>query len=158
MVYGSARAAEGLAAVFSAKSAASETAKAVEADLEKLLAKIGRLGLERHFFGERLRSISAERRRQQVVNPANPWLSLVWPSPMLPINRSGFHHRRAVETPWYGSGQMARHLRRGSDMVGRERIRRPMARMGLTPNHQQPRTTLPHRGHRIWRYPPRILR
>jgi hypothetical protein len=52
MVYGSARAAEGLAAVFSAKSAASETAKAIEADLEKLLAKIGRLGLERDFLAK----------------------------------------------------------------------------------------------------------
>jgi hypothetical protein len=78
--------------------------------------------------------MSAERRQQQVVKPAHPWLSLVWPSPMLPINRSGFHHRRAVETPWYGSGQMARHLRQGSHMVGRERIRRPMARIGLTRN------------------------
>jgi transposase len=32
---------EGLPAVFSAKSAAAETAKAVEADVEKLYAKIG---------------------------------------------------------------------------------------------------------------------
>ena len=41
------QATEGLAAVFSAKSAASETAKAVEADVEKLHAKIGQLVVER---------------------------------------------------------------------------------------------------------------
>jgi transposase len=41
------QAVEGLAAVFSAKSAAAETARAIEADAEKLHAKIGRLLVER---------------------------------------------------------------------------------------------------------------
>jgi transposase len=36
--------------VFSAKSAASETAKAVETDVEKLHAKIGQLVVERDFL------------------------------------------------------------------------------------------------------------
>jgi transposase len=44
------QATEGLAAVFSAKSAASEAAKAVEADVEKLHAKIGQLVVERDFW------------------------------------------------------------------------------------------------------------
>jgi transposase len=43
------QATEWLAAVFSAKSAATETAKAVEADVEKLHAKIGQLLVERDF-------------------------------------------------------------------------------------------------------------
>jgi transposase len=43
---------EGLAAVFSAKSAAAETAKAVEADVEKLHAKIGQLLVEWDFFAK----------------------------------------------------------------------------------------------------------
>ena len=43
---------EGLAAVFSAKSAATETAKAVEADVEKLHAKIGQLLVERDFLAK----------------------------------------------------------------------------------------------------------
>ena len=43
---------EGLAAVFSAKSAAAETAKAVEADVEKLHAKIGQLLVERDFLAK----------------------------------------------------------------------------------------------------------
>ena len=43
---------EGLAAVFSAKSAAAETAQAVEADVEKLHAKIGQLLVERDFLAK----------------------------------------------------------------------------------------------------------
>jgi transposase len=43
---------EGLAGVFSAKSAAAETAKAVEADVEKLHAKIGQLLVERDFLAK----------------------------------------------------------------------------------------------------------
>ena len=46
------QATEGLAAVFSAKSAASETAKAVETDVEKLHAKIGQLVVERDFLAK----------------------------------------------------------------------------------------------------------
>ena len=47
-----------------------------------------------------------------------------------------------LETPWYGSRQMARHLRRQGDTVGRKRVRRLMARMGLAAIYQQPRTTV----------------
>ena len=46
------QATEGLAAVFAAKSAATETAKAVEADVEKLHAKIGQLLVERDFLAK----------------------------------------------------------------------------------------------------------
>ena len=46
------QATEGLAGVFSAKSAATETAKAVEADVEKLHAKIGQLLVERDFLAK----------------------------------------------------------------------------------------------------------
>ncbi len=57
-----------------------------------------------------------------------------------------------LETPWYGSRQMARHLRREGYTVGRKRVRRLMARMGLEPIYQRPRTTIPHPGHRIYPY------
>ena len=43
---------EGLAAVFSSKSAAEESAKATEADVEKLHAKIGQLVAERDFLAK----------------------------------------------------------------------------------------------------------
>ena len=42
----------GLARVFSAPSAAAETAKAVEADVEKLHAQIGKLLVERDFLAK----------------------------------------------------------------------------------------------------------
>ncbi|MBW6399348.1 DDE-type integrase/transposase/recombinase [Roseomonas sp. HJA6] len=62
-----------------------------------------------------------------------------------------------LETPWYGSRPMARHLRRGSYAVGRKRIRRLMAKMGLAPIHVRPRTSMPHPEHRIFPYPLRDL-
>ena len=43
---------EGLAAVFSARSAAQETAKSSEAEVEKLHAKIGQLLVERDFLAK----------------------------------------------------------------------------------------------------------
>jgi transposase len=43
---------EGLAAVFSGKAAAQETAKATEAEVEKLHAKIGQLLVERDFLAK----------------------------------------------------------------------------------------------------------
>ena len=52
-----------------------------------------------------------------------------------------------LETPWYGSRQMARHLRRQGHVVGRKRVRRLMAKMGLAAVYQRPRTTVPHPEH-----------
>ena len=49
-----------------------------------------------------------------------------------------------METPFYGSRQMARHLRNQGYCVGRKRGRRLMARMGLRAVCQHPRTTVPH--------------
>jgi len=65
-----------------------------------------------------------------------------------------------LEPPWYDSRQMARHLRRDGHEVGRKRVRRLMALMGLVPIYQHPRTTVPNpakplglrREHRIWPY------
>jgi putative transposase len=47
---------------------------------------------------------------------------------------------------------MARHLRRQAYTVGRKRTRRLMAKMGLAPIYQRPRTTVPHPQHRVWPY------
>jgi len=38
-----------------------------------------------------------------------------------------------LETPWYGSRQMARHLRRNGGCVGCHRVRRLMTKIGLAP-------------------------
>ena len=80
---------EGLAAVFSDRSAAQETAKSSEAEVEKLHAKIGRVAGGAGFFGESLRSMSVERRRQ-MIEPQHPRLSVARQCELASISRSGF--------------------------------------------------------------------
>jgi len=60
--------------------------------------------------------------------------------------------RQFLETPWYGSRQMARWLRRQGHAVGRHRIRRLMRKMGLAPIYQPPRTSQPHPQHKVYPY------
>ncbi|MBV8869619.1 MAG: IS3 family transposase, partial [Acetobacteraceae bacterium] len=120
------------------------------------------------FFGESLRSMSLERRRQ-MIDPEHPRLSIVRQCELASISRSGFYYRpvgetplnlelmrlidvQFLETPWYGSRQMARHLRREGHTVGRKRVRRLMTKMGLEPIYQRPRTTVPHPEHRVYPY------
>jgi len=112
--------------------------------------------------------MSVERRRQ-IIEPGHPTLSVVRQCELVSISRSGFYYQPAgetplnlelmrlidaqfLETPWYGSRQMASHLRRAGYEVGRKRIRRLMAKMGLVPIYQRPRTTVPHPEHRIYPY------
>ena len=96
-------------------------------------------------------------------------LSVVRQCELVAISRSGFYYQPAgetplnlklmrlidaqfLETPWYGSRQMARHLRREGYTVGRKRVRRLMAKMGLAAIYQRPRTTVPHPEHRVYPY------
>jgi putative transposase len=112
--------------------------------------------------------MSVERRRQ-MIEPEHRRLSVVRQCELVSISRSGFYYPPAgetplnlalmrlidvqfLETPWYGSRQMARHLRREGYTVGRKRVRRLMAKMGLAPIYQRPRTTIPHPEHRIYPY------
>src|SRR4051794_37740906 len=112
--------------------------------------------------------MSVERRRQ-MIEPGHAALSVVRQCELVSISRSGFYYQPAgdtalnlalmrlidaqfLETPWYGSRQMASHLRREGYKVGRKRIRRLMAKMGLVPIYQRPRTTVPHPEHRIYPY------
>jgi putative transposase len=108
-------------------------------------------------------------RRRQMIEPEHPQLSIVRQCALVSISRSGFYRRpvgesllnlelmrlidvQFLETPWYGSRQMARHLRREGYTAGRKRIRRLMAKMGLAPIYQRPRTSVPHPEHRVWPY------
>jgi putative transposase len=112
--------------------------------------------------------MSVERRRQMIQSD-HPRLSIVRQCELVAISRSGFYHRPAgetalnlelmrlidaqfLETPWYGSRQMARHLRHEGYGAGRKRVRRLMARMGLAPIYQRPRTSVPHPEHRVFPY------
>jgi putative transposase len=115
--------------------------------------------------------MSVERRRQ-MIEPGHPQLSIVRQCELVAISRSGFYRRPAgeaplnlelmrlidaqfLETPWYGSRQMARHLRREGHAVGRKRVRRLMAKMGSAPIYQRPRTSTPHPERRVF---PSLLR
>ena len=108
-------------------------------------------------------------RRRQMIEPEHSRLSIVRQCELVSISRSGFYHRPAsdtplnielmrlidaqfLETPWYGSRQMARHLCREGYTGGRKRVRRLMAKMGLAPIYQRPRTSMPHPEHRIFPY------
>ena len=112
--------------------------------------------------------MSIERRRA-LIEPGHGQLSIVRQCELVSISRSSFYHlpvgetaetlglmrlidAQFLETPWYGSRQMARHLRRDGHEVGRKRVRRLMTRMGLAPIYQRPRTTVPHPEHRIYPY------
>ncbi len=57
-----------------------------------------------------------------------------------------------LETSYYGLRQMTWHLRRLEHEVGRKRVRRLMAIMGLRAIYQKPRTTVPHPEHRKYPY------
>ncbi len=78
--------------------------------------------------------MSLEQRRQ-LVEPHHPSLSIVRQCQLVSISRSGFYHRpvgetaenlallrvidaQFLETPWYGSRQIARHLQREGHAVG----------------------------------------
>jgi putative transposase len=112
--------------------------------------------------------MSVERRRA-LIEPGHGRLSIVRQCELVSISRSSFYHQpvgetaenlalmrlidaQFLETPWYGSRQMARHLRRDGHEVGRKRVRRLMGVMGLVPIYQRPRTTVPHPEHRVYPY------
>jgi putative transposase len=60
--------------------------------------------------------------------------------------------RQFLETPWYGSRQMARWLLRRGHSVGRHRVRRLMRKMRLVPIYQPPRTSQPNPQHKVYPY------
>ena len=104
-----------------------------------------------------------------MIDPANRNLSIVQQCRLLNISRSGWYYESKGETPfnlslmriideqflmtpYYGSRQMARHLRRKGYCVSRKRVRRLMRLMGLEAIYQSPKTSLPHPEHKIYPY------
>ena len=107
--------------------------------------------------------------RRALIDPGHPALSIIRQCALVSISRSTFYHAPApmseatlalmrtideafLEMPWYGSRQMARHLRRLGHAVGRKRVRRLMHIMGLTPIFQKPKTSEPHPQHPVYPY------
>jgi len=61
----------------------------------------------------------------------------------------GIIDKQFLDTPWYGSRQMARHLQRQGHKCGRHRARRLMRLMRLVPIYQTPNTSKKHPEHKI---------
>ena len=57
-----------------------------------------------------------------------------------------------LEHPFYGSRQMARHLRREGVVAGRHRVRRLMRLMGMEAIYRRPRTSTGNPEHRVYPY------
>ena len=108
-------------------------------------------------------------RRKALISSKDARLSVVRQCTLVDISRSSYYYissgeselnlklmgeidRQYLQTPWYGSRQMARHLRRCGYAVGRTRIRRLMRIMGLQAIYQRPCTSKPNTQHRIYPY------
>lgn len=63
-----------------------------------------------------------------------------------------FIDKQFLETPWYGSRQMARYMQRQGHRCGRHRVRRLMRKMRLVPIYQAPNTSRKHPQHKVWPY------
>ena len=104
-----------------------------------------------------------------MVDPKHPTLPVKRQCQLVSISRSCYYGSRQgesdlnltlmrlideqfMETPFYGSRQMARHLKRQGYVVSRKRVRRLMAKMGLQAIYQKPKTTVRHPEHQIYPY------
>ena len=104
-----------------------------------------------------------------MIDPAEPRLSIVRQCELVNISRSSFYFEgkgesalnlelmrlideQFMQTPYFGSRQMARWLRRQSYRVGRKRVRRLMRKMGLMPIYQAPKTSAANPAHKVYPY------
>ena len=111
--------------------------------------------------------MSNERRRQLVRK--DHILSISRQCALLDLKRSTYYYRpkeensfnkelmrlideQFLETPFYGTRQMKRHLVNLGYKVGRRRVKRLMRKMGLMAVYQKPRTTIPHPEHKVYPY------
>jgi putative transposase len=109
-----------------------------------------------------------------MIELSNDNLSIKTQCRLLSISRSGLYYdpkgesplslqlMRLIDeqfliTPFYGSRQMGRHLRRQGYCVGRQRVRRLMRLIGIEAIYQKPRTSDPHPDHKIYPYLLRTL-
>ena len=104
-----------------------------------------------------------------MVDPDHAALSITRQCGLLSIARSSFYYEgtgesplnlrlmrrideQFLETPFYGSRQRTRWLRRQGARVSRKRVRRLMRLLGLEAIFQRPRTSQPHPAHRVYPY------
>jgi len=112
--------------------------------------------------------MSVERRRE-MIEAHHDDLSVTRQCELLRISRSGLYYQpkeeslfnlalmrlideQHLKTPWYGSRQMTRALRRQGYCVGRKRIRRLMRKMGLYAVAPGPHTSRRNPSHPVFPY------
>ncbi|HBZ18528.1 MAG TPA: IS3 family transposase [Betaproteobacteria bacterium] len=136
------------------------------AEVERLHSKIGQLVVERDFLVDASRQSGDA--RQKMVSKDHK-LSVRRQCALLMLVRSTLYYqpkgesaenlrfmeiidKQFLETPWYGSRQMARYMKRNNHKCGRHRVRRLMRLMRLVPIYQEPNTSKKHPQHKIWPY------
>jgi len=104
-----------------------------------------------------------------MIKPGDHNLSIERQCELVEISRSSYYYKgtgessfnlalmrvidkQFMETPFYGSRQMTRHLKRHGYEVGRGRVRRLMRLLGLQAIYQAPKTSAPHPQHKIYPY------
>ena len=104
-----------------------------------------------------------------MVEPGTESLSIVRQCELVSISRSSFYFsgkgesplnlklmrlidEQFLQTPFYGSRQMTRHLIRQGYQVGRKRVRRLMRQLGLSALYQAPKTSLKNPQHKVYPY------
>ena len=102
-----------------------------------------------------------------MIDSKNRRLSIARQCELLQIARSSYYYdakgesalnlklmrlidEQFLETPFYGSRQMARHLRKQGYNVGRKRVQRLMRKLGIAAIYQVPKTSKPHPKHKIY--------
>ncbi|WP_198005472.1 IS3 family transposase [Sulfitobacter sp. EE-36] len=155
---------DGMADVFSGGKQSGPT----EAEVKELHAKIGRLAVENDFLSEGLKPVSPEEKRAMIIRD-HPELSISKQCKLVRLSRSAFYYtpvgidadtlammkeidRVFTKYPFFGSRQIAAYLRREEIAVGRHRVRRLMAKMGLEAVYKRPKTSQPHPQHPVYPY------
>lgn len=138
-----------------------------EAEVKELHAKNGRLAVENDFL-RRAQAMSPAKRNAPIRRD-HPELSVSQQCRPVRLSRSAFYYApvgidafalalmKAIDRvfnryPFFGSRQIAAHLRREGIVVGRHRVRRLMAKMGLEAIYKRPRTSQPHPQHPVCPY------
>lgn len=108
-------------------------------------------------------------KKKSMIQRDHPKLSISQQCKLVQLSRSAFYYapvgmdaatlslmkeidRIFTQYPFFGSRQIAAYLRREGTVVGRHRVRRLMAKMGLEAVYKRPRTSQPHPQHPVYPY------
>ena len=108
-------------------------------------------------------------KKKAMIRRDHPDLSISQQCRLVRLSRSAFYYmavgidaatlalmkqidRVFTRYPFFGSRQISAWLRREGTIVGRHRVRRLMAKMGLEVVYKRPRPSQPHPQHPVWPY------